>query len=65
MSHQLQSEPNAHESQGDLHLECRDCGAMFTFTVGERRFFEERGFTPPRRCQPCRDARKAERQHAE
>lgn len=40
---------------------CSDCGAEFAFGVEERRFFEERGLTPPKRCRACRRARKAER----
>lgn len=47
--------------EGDLTLTCRDCGAAFTFTTGEQRFYAERGFSQPARCPSCRAARKRER----
>lgn len=47
--------------QEDLTLTCRDCGQPFTFTVGEQRFYSERGFSQPARCPDCRAARKRER----
>jgi hypothetical protein len=49
----------------DQTILCRDCGEPFVFTAREAEFFRTLGFTPPRRCRPCRDVRKAERQHAE
>jgi DNA-directed RNA polymerase subunit RPC12/RpoP len=45
----------------DRILVCADCGDDFVFTVGEQEFFEERGFSEPRRCKDCRDKRKVER----
>ena len=45
----------------DRTLTCRDCGQTFTFTAGEQAFYQERGFSEPTRCKPCRDKRKAER----
>lgn len=44
---------------------CRNCGKEFTFTVGEQRFYEEKGFSKPVRCKECRDKRKAERENQE
>ena len=41
---------------------CRNCGKEFIFTVGEQRFYEEKGFSKPVRCKECRDKRKAERE---
>jgi DNA-directed RNA polymerase subunit RPC12/RpoP len=44
----------------DKTLTCKDCGATFTFTVGEQQFYAEKGFTnEPVRCPECRKARKA------
>jgi len=44
----------------DKQLTCADCGAGFTFTAGEQERFQQLGFTnEPRRCAPCRAARKA------
>ena len=46
----------------DKSLECSDCGATFTFTAEEQEFFQSKGYTnEPKRCQSCRQARKAER----
>jgi CxxC-x17-CxxC domain-containing protein len=43
----------------DQTLTCRDCGATFTFTVGEQEFFASKGFTnAPSRCPTCRAARR-------
>ncbi|MCX7922480.1 MAG: zinc-ribbon domain-containing protein [Clostridia bacterium] len=43
----------------DKTLNCKDCGAPFTFTVGEQQFYAEKGFTnEPARCPECRKARK-------
>lgn len=48
----------------DVELTCSDCGAKFIFTQGESKFFDEQGFTePPKRCKPCRLARKAAKQN--
>ncbi|MCL1964905.1 MAG: zinc-ribbon domain containing protein [Firmicutes bacterium] len=44
----------------DKTLVCRDCGAEFVFTAGEREFYAEKGFeNEPTRCKECRQARKA------
>ncbi len=46
----------------DKSIQCSDCGTAFTFSAGEQEFFESRGYTnEPKRCPPCRQARKAER----
>jgi len=37
---------------------CVECGAQFEFTDEEQRRFEARGFAPPKRCKPCRDAKR-------
>jgi CxxC-x17-CxxC domain-containing protein len=44
-------------SGGDLLLTCSDCGQEFVFTAGEQQFFQERGYSSPRRCKPCRQAK--------
>lgn len=46
------------ESSEDKNLECADCHTMFVFTAGEQEFFQKKGFSVPRRCKPCRDAKK-------
>jgi CxxC-x17-CxxC domain-containing protein len=45
---------------GDLQLTCSDCGQEFTFTSADQQFFQERGYSAPKRCKPCRQAKKAE-----
>ena len=46
-------------SGSDLLLMCSDCGQEFVFTAGEQQFFQERGYSSPRRCKPCRQAKQA------
>ena len=43
----------------DQTLVCADCASEFTFTGSEQDFFQQKGFSAPRRCKPCRDAAKA------
>jgi CxxC-x17-CxxC domain-containing protein len=46
----------------DKSLQCSDCGNTFTFSVEDQEFFQSRGYTnEPKRCTPCRQARKSER----
>ena len=46
----------------DKTLQCSDCGGSFTFSAEEQEFFQTRGYTnEPKRCPPCRQARKSER----
>lgn len=40
---------------------CAACGADFTFTEEEQSFYESKGFQPPRKCKPCRDSAKRNR----
>jgi hypothetical protein len=48
--------------EGDVNLECRDCGYSFLFTVGEQEFYRAKDFEgPPTRCKPCRAQKKASR----
>jgi CxxC-x17-CxxC domain-containing protein len=37
---------------------CTACGADFVFTEAEQAFFAEKKLVPPKRCKPCRQARK-------
>jgi uncharacterized membrane protein YsdA (DUF1294 family) len=39
---------------------CLTCGASFTWTSGEQRFYRERGLQAPRRCPACREQRRAQ-----
>ncbi len=43
----------------DSQIRCSDCGELFLFSEQEQAFFAEKGLnTPPKRCKPCRQARK-------
>ena len=43
----------------DKTIKCVDCGTEFVFTASEQEFYAEKGFTnEPKRCKPCRDAKK-------
>lgn len=45
----------------DKDIQCSDCGARFTFSAGEQEFFASKGFTnEPKRCVPCRAAKKTQ-----
>ena len=41
---------------------CAGCGVEFAFSAEEQEFYHNKGFSEPRRCKPCRDAAKAQRQ---
>ena len=46
----------------DKSIQCSDCGIDFTFSGEEQEFFQSKGYTnEPKRCSPCRQARKTER----
>ena len=48
-------------SYADKSLQCRDCGATFSFTASEQDFYAQKGFTnEPTRCPSCRAQRKAQ-----
>ncbi len=49
----------------DQKCECSDCGEAFTFTGGERLFYERRALSiPPKRCPECRAYARAAREAA-
>src|SRR6185437_14482346 len=50
-------------SGGDVLLTCSDCGQEFVFTAGEQQFYQERGYSSPRRCKPCRQAKQGAASH--
>ncbi|TMA84620.1 MAG: hypothetical protein E6J74_34000 [Deltaproteobacteria bacterium] len=35
-----------------MTLKC-DCGNQFIFSVGEQKYFADRGFRRPKRCESC------------
>ena len=42
----------------DLDITCAECGSTFPFTEREQDYYRERGLSHPKRCKPCRDARR-------
>lgn len=46
------------ENFQDTELACGDCGATFVFSADEQAFYQEKGFSSPKRCGECRSARK-------
>lgn len=45
----------------DQSITCSDCQAEFVFTSSEQEFYQQKGFSAPRRCKSCRAAAKAAR----
>ena len=45
----------------DKTLTCSDCGKSFSFTQEEQEYFNQRGYSDPKRCKECRQAKKEER----
>jgi CxxC-x17-CxxC domain-containing protein len=45
---------------GDLQLSCIDCGQEFTLSSKDQEFFQVRGYSAPKRCTACRQAKKNE-----
>lgn len=50
--------PEEESSYEDRQIGCVDCHRDFTFTAGEQRYFAERQLQDPKRCPPCRAAKK-------
>ncbi len=40
---------------------CADCGKQFPFSPDEQRYYGERNYAIPKRCKPCRHARKSQK----
>ena len=47
----------------DVVKTCKDCGTEFIITADNKKWYEEKGFKLPERCEDCRKKRKAARQH--
>ena len=44
----------------DVVLVCGNCGLSFTWTAGEQEWYGRKGYARPKRCQTCREAKRAE-----
>ena len=38
----------------EIYLTCADCNQEFAFTVEEQEFYQQKGYTQPKRCASCR-----------
>lgn len=38
----------------DIHKECWKCDNRFTFTIGEQKFYKQKGLSDPKLCEECR-----------
>lgn len=47
----------------DKNLICEDCNQEFVFTASEQEFFQEKGFSAPKRCKACREKRKEDKRN--
>lgn len=45
----------------DQTISCVDCGRSFTWSAREQDFYAEKGFSAPKRCKACKEAKKAQR----
>jgi len=46
-------------------LFCVSCSEEFAFTDAEQKYYQEQGFTEPKRCPKCRKIRKANKEKRE
>ena len=45
----------------DKELTCADCRGKFLWSAKDQEFFAEKGFSEPKRCKECRQAKKEQR----
>jgi hypothetical protein len=45
----------------DKELICADCRGKFLWSAKDQEFFAEKGFSEPKRCKDCRQAKKEQR----
>jgi CxxC-x17-CxxC domain-containing protein len=43
----------------DIEIMCAECSTAFPFTEREQDYYRERNLSHPKRCKPCRDARRS------
>lgn len=41
------------------NIKCKDCGEIFSLSIGEQQFYHKRGLCNPKRCKSCRKIRKS------
>lgn len=45
----------------DETIRCADCGRDFKHSDKDQAFYQEKGFSAPKRCKDCRQAKKEQR----
>ena len=45
----------------DRSITCAECGQPFTFSKDDQQYHQEKGYTDPKRCPDCRQARRSQR----
>jgi hypothetical protein len=61
----MTTRPEAEHSAGDRLINCAACGALFAWSEREREFYRSRGYSAPKRCRACREARRPRRDTSE
>src|SRR5215469_2531962 len=46
-------------SADDITLRCSECGQEFVFTAMDQQYFQDRGYSSPKRCKRCRQAKQS------
>ena len=49
------------DEPSDMSLNCQDCTKDFTFSVKDQKYHQDNGYENPKRCEPCRVAKKTAR----
>jgi len=49
----------------DKTIRCIQCNSEFLFTEREQKYYQDRGFSIPKRCPNCRKERKLNRETAQ
>ena len=57
----MRGDEKGSQGVGDRMIRCVDCGRDFDFGDKDQEFYRERGFSPPKRCKECRQAKKGQR----
>ena len=59
MKHHADHQPITSDVEIDTLHTCAECLNEYTVTAGEHQWFAERGWTSPKRCRQCRQARRS------
>lgn len=52
-------------SEQNRELTCVDCGQRFTWSADDQAFHREKGYSEPKRCKACRQAKREKRASAD